>query len=505
MGRPGGPGSLVDPHGLANIAGAAGPPGPPAGLENALRRLLDFLRTDDIPTLSRASYQSELRYFLFWGMVVGAIEGNIAGIVAKKTFDAPDWLTSVIWALPVSANLTNFAWGALLRGRPMVTSVRVLTVGVALLTASLALVPPEAGPIAAFAFALQVALVHIVLSGLLSARVSIWAINYPKTLRARITGRLQTVRMLLLLLANGAIAWLFDRDPLLYRWIYPSVAAVGLLALLPLSSLRIRRPVHESTSAGGAWRAVVNALRDSRRILRQNRPFGRYMVAQFAMGSANFFTDAALITVLAGELALSYFQTSLLMFLGPTLVMLLSIRFWAEFFDRVGVVRFRVLHSMCWTVSYAFIAAAMIAIDLGGSSATAVALTLLALGRVVNGACRGGGTLAWSIGHLDFAPPHEADLYTGVHVGLTGLRGLLIPPISAMIYAALGSVSFVFAIGLSLVALVLFRRMRDDQPPPGRAIPLHRAAPTASAEPDQTRPPGAAPTTPADAAAASHP
>lgn len=433
-----------------------------------MRRWFDFLQSRDIPLMSRPSYIAELRYYLLWSLLVGAIEGNIAGIVAKKTFLAPDWLTSVIWALPVSANLVNLLWGVWLRGRRLVPSVRMLTIVVAIAVASVALISPAWGGWAAAAFAVQLTTVHLLMSGLLSLRVAIWRANYPKEDRARITARLQTVRMLFILLSSASINALFDHSPELYRWIYPGVAVVGLCSLIPLRRLRIRgesRFLRAIRSAGpdGGTAGWLSGLREAGAILRHDRPFARYMVAQFVMGSANFFTDAVLLTVLAGGLGLGYFTTSLLMIQIPVVVMLVAIRFWAPYFDRVGVVQFRVRNSGMWVASYVFVVAAMLCIEFAGTRWSGLALGLLVIGRLVNGMCRGGGMLAWSIGHLHFARPEQAELYMGIHVGLTGLRGLVIPPLGTLTNHLIGNLSFLVALGLSLVAFVLFWRMAREE------------------------------------------
>lgn len=431
-----------------------------------MRRLFDFLRVDDIPKLCRVSYVAELRYYLLWSFLAGAIEGNIAGLIAKKTFGAPDWVTSLIWSLPVAANLLNLMWGLLLRGRRPVVCVRRLMCVVCGLVASIALASPAWGWLGILAFGVQIGLVHAFMSGLLSLRVAIWRANYPMAERARITGRLQAVRMLITLISSASLAWLFDRDPGLYRWLYPSIAVVGLFSLIPLRRLRIRGEARDRRAIAelrSAQPGLSGGLREALRILREDRPFTQYMTAQFAMGSANFFTDAVLLTVLAGPMQLGYYATSLFMIQVPMIVMLIAIRFWAPYFDRVGVVRVRVLNSGLWVVSFTLVLAAMLCVGYAPQQ-TALALGLLFIGRIVNGIGRGGGTLAWSIGHLHFARPNQSELYMGIHVALTGLRGLVMPLLGAWANHLIGQASFAVALGLSIGAFVMFRRIARSAP-----------------------------------------
>jgi len=157
-------------------------------------------------------------------------------------------------------------------------------------------------------------------------------------------------------------------------------------------------------------------------------------------------------------MGLGYFATSSFMILVPSIVMLFTIRFWAPYFDRVGVVRFRVLNSGLWIVSYSLVVAAMLCVEYA-PQATGLALGLLLIGRMANGVCRGGGSLAWTIGHLHFARPNQSELYMGIHVGLTGFRGLVMPPLGALANQLMGQLSFVIALILSITAFLLFRRI----------------------------------------------
>ena len=40
-----------------------------------------------------------------------------------------------------------------------------------------------------------------------------------------------------------------------------------------------------------------------------------------------------------------------------------------------------------------------------------------------------GGSLGWTLGHNDFAPRGEETRYMALHVTLTGVRGLVAPPL----------------------------------------------------------------------------
>ncbi|RMF83663.1 MAG: MFS transporter [Planctomycetota bacterium] len=428
----------------------------------------EFLRSDDLPPMSRLSFVWEQRYFLLWGCVTGAVEGNIAAIVAKKTFEAPDALASFIWGLPITMNLVNLVWGAWLRGRRIVPTLRLLTLCAAVCVASIALTPRTWGVVGALIFAAQLALTHFLFSGLLTVRVAIWRANYPPSHRARITGRIQTLRFLIVLAGGAIVSTLFDVNPDSYRLIYIAVAALGLSSVIVAGRLRIRGEARalahqrESETPRGGPRGIVASLREAGAILRGDRAFARYMAAQFLLGSANFFTDGVLVTELSGRMEFGYYFTNLFMLQIPTVLMLVAIRPWSQYIDRRGVVRFRVVSTALWLASYACVCAAMLLAQYGAAAWLWAALALLAAGRIINGVCRGGGSLAWSLGHLHFARPEQAEIYMGIHVGLTGLRGLLMPNIGAAVNALAGNASFAIPVALAAIALWMFRRIDHD-------------------------------------------
>jgi hypothetical protein len=92
---------------------------------------------------------------------------------------------------------------------------------------------------------------------------------------------------------------------------------------------------------------------------------------------------------------------------------------------------------------------------------------LLYVSAVIQGLAFGGGVLAWNLGHLDFAPAHRASEYMGVHVTLTGLRGLIAPFLAVGIWKGLeylspgaGAWTFAFCAGLSALGGLGFLRLR---------------------------------------------
>lgn len=458
-----------------------------------MRRVLDFLRFDDIPHMARPNYAAELRHMTLWGIFANLVDGSFSSIVVAKTFHSPV-LVPLVWATPMLAHLLSLVWGIVVRGRPKVRTFVVLALCALASAGSIAFTPSDWHPWGGWLFAAQVALARIFLSGLVTVRTSMWKSNYPQSHRARIAGRLQALSALLMLAMGATVSLLFDQHAEYYRLVYPAIAVIGVLSLVPLRGVRIRgepgeleqhrrRMLDDSGAIASPGTQFMRSIREAAAILKHDRPFARYCTAQYLLGSANFMVDPVLTLFLTQMLGLGYFGSYLLMEQIPTILSLVTIRPWAHLFDRVGVLRFRVVNSVYWLASIVLAAAALpllsppiiaqpaALLDTASLSiGTGLPLALLVLGRVANGLGRGGGSIAWNLGHLHFAGEHDAELYMGIHVALTGLRGLIMPFVGTTVYALFGPGVLVVGVGFATAALLAFRRLA------GAAVPTATGA-----------------------------
>lgn len=466
--------------------------------EPTMRRVFDFLRFDDVPHMARPNYAAELRHITLWAVFANLVDGSFSSIVVAKTFHSP-LLVPIVWATPMLAHLLSLVWGIVVRGRPKVRTFIVLALCALASAGSIAFTPSDWHPWGGWLFAAQVALARIFLSGLVTVRTSMWKSNYPQSHRARIAGRIQTLSALLMLAMGATVSLLFDEHAEYYRVVYPAIAVIGVASLLPLRRVRVRGEPRElkrhrrrMTVLGGAavgrWTEFVRSVREAAAILKRDRAFARYCSAQYLLGSANFMVDPVLTLFLTQKLHLGYFGSYLLLEQIPTVVSLVTIQPWAHLFDRVGVLRFRVFNSAYWLASIVLAAIALplmspplmtepaSRLDSAPLSITiALPLALLILGRVANGLGRGGGSIAWNLGHLHFAGEHDAELYMGIHVALTGLRGLIMPSVGTALYALFGPGTLALGVGFATAALLAFRKLARAQPEPSApcAAPAH--------------------------------
>jgi hypothetical protein len=459
---------------------------------------LDVLNVRALPFLTRRNYYYEFKHIVPWSVVAGLVEGQFASVVVSRTFDGTPLMIAIATATPVAAMMSSLIWGMLCVGRAKIRLLALFAAGVALCVGTVGAIPTS--PTGAVWFICQMAAAQVLLSGVVTVRSAVWKSNYPHETRGRIAARLQAVRILASNATVLAAAWACDSDPTSYKYIFPCAAVVGAIGIWLLPRIHIRGERgelrrHRRPKPDGDLRADLtepfsltallspgHVFRRMVRILREDRRFAQYCVAQFLTGLANLMTIAVVVAIVTQDLQLGdewgFWISAGVIQTVQRLVMLGSIRRWARLFDRIGVVRFRVVNVVCWTLSLVFGLAATLVVtgaDRFGGSFLPLAVSLFALRAVFHGLGMGGGALAWHLGHLHFARPAEAELYMGIHVSLTGFRGLVAPLCGMWLYQIMGWPVWLIALAFSLTSLSMYawmarREKREGVPARGGSV-----------------------------------
>jgi hypothetical protein len=355
-----------------------------------------------------------------------------------------------------------------------------------LLFLSVALTPPlQSG---GWWFLGQMAAGQVFLGGVVTVRSALWKANYPHAHRGRITARLQLFRLLTGVTGMTVAGLIFDRDSTAYRWVYPMIALIGAVGVVLLQRIRVRNERSELRRGGerslhtGPEERVLepfslvavlspgHVISQMVRVLKENPRFARYNVSLMFTGIGNLLVAPVMASIVAHDLALSYIACVALLDIIPLGLMMITLPRWAPFFDRVGVVNFRVTNGVCWTAFLVLgtMATYLVAHRADSAYTMPLALTMYGLSRIANGMARGGAALAWHLGHYHFARPRESEMLMGVHVTLTGLRGLTIPFLGIWLWSRIGWWVWLIATGFCLVGVWGYVKMARDERADGR-------------------------------------
>jgi hypothetical protein len=397
------------------------------------------------------------------GIASGLVEGGTVAVLVKKGYAGlvtPHWVdfaVAIVSGAPALANIFSFAWANLAHGRARVGVLVTLQAAFAVSVGLVAFAPIAAGGLVMTILA--VLLARILWAGVLTVRAAVWSANYPRHVMARVTGRIVMVSSVGI--AGGAlvVGRILDLHASAARWLYLFAALCGLVASLRYRAVRVRREYRLlAAEIGSTPVAGTFSLSMLREILREDPSFRRYMFWMSLYGSGNLMMNAQLVVLFSDRLQLASLTQILLLTVVPMLLIPLFLPWWARLFDRGHIIEYR--SRQCWAL-----VAALLLLTLAVASRQN---WLLWPGSVCIGMSYAGANLGWNLGHNDFATPGRAQHYMGVNVTLTGVRGLIAPPLGMACYVALerlapgwGAAALLMPLGLVTAGAIGFVRMRE--------------------------------------------
>lgn len=416
-----------------------------------------------VPLMSRLSYQRELFSWSFMPLMLSGLQAGTIAIFLKKTYATvpgiSEWqlnfAVSVLAAAKCFGFLASFLWASLSRGKPKVSFMVALQLSTAATIAIIA-----AAPLTKLGMWMVTCLCIVawsIWSGVMTLRTGVWRANYPDAYRPRIAGLISSVDGLVGAVAGLTMGLCLDQSADSFRILFLVMAAVGVCGAMLYRRMPFRRQgqhLSAEARANSERRPSLSPLVIAR-VLRDDRWYRGYMACMFVMGFGNLMLHPLLTIALTDEFDVSYANGILISTVLPLLFMILAIPFWSRRLARLHVIEFRAVH--VWV----FAAASTLTL-LG---VLLHQMPLLYLSSMCLGIGFGGGVLAWNLGHQHFAPPHRDAEYMGVHITLTGVRGIIGPILGVQLYGILSqrisqtqalSACFAICLATNLVGAVGF-------------------------------------------------
>jgi MFS family permease len=430
------------------------------------RRRLAFRRTlaehvprrdPHLPFVARTLMPREVQVNALMAVTLGALEGGLLGVIVKTGFaevaggPVVNLAVAVVSGAPAFANVASLVFANLAHGGHKTRWVASLMAVCSLAALMIAAAPVSAAGLVWLVFWMVAA--RLCWAGVITLRAAIWRANFPRRVRATITGRIAITYSLLIAATSAAIGLGMEAWDQAWRLMYPVVAVLGLAAAWRYRRFTVRghgRLLREELDARGSGRV---RLADAVSVLRHDRWYRRYMATMFLFGSGNLMVIALLVVILTEQLGVPRMQQVLITTTIPLLALAALTPIWAKRLDRVHILEYRAFHS--WTF--------VLAMALFVPGAIFGQLWLFWLGAVAIGAAFAGGRLGWNLGHNDFASDAHSTLYMSIHVTLTGVRGLIAPLVGVGLYQWLESMEpgrgrfvLVFPFLLTLAGALIF-------------------------------------------------
>ncbi|MFQ5730659.1 MAG: hypothetical protein ACE5KM_01765 [Planctomycetaceae bacterium] len=421
---------------------------------------------DRVPRRYRPTLYLESLYNIGTGAFVCLF--LLSGVVVKTVLDGTENHLAILAAFFGGSSLLSPVVSYLGRRVPMKSLIvypNIVVAGLLLATAS------PWGGVTFFAFVVGAAFVLRVFPRV--GEMNMYRVNYPATHRAAAVGWAKAIAAVSALFVTVVGYWWFCYRPE-YYWVLFWMVAVMLLvaslcyARIPVSRRNIFARDDEQSPFRAFWEGLKVFRSDSRFLWYQSG----FALAGFANHMAMIYVAQLLRNDVIGErpladvlpaAALKLFRDSwgleratvvtivvgLIFAVLPTFLMMASAAFWGRFLDRINPMNARALFNTMQFVAYAFHA-------YGGMT---LQLWPILIGAILHAAGNGGGTINWLTGSLYFAPEDRISLYNAVHVGLTGIRGMIAPLVGWYVLSeqgvGLGAGLFWVASGLSLAGAVV--------------------------------------------------
>jgi len=369
---------------------------------------------------------AELCIGIFWGM------NTIFGEFAKKTLGATDFQAVVLVQAIAPAMLLSIFWAAAMQRTGNVR--RYLLISGFLGRLPYALVYWLTGPNQLIALVYFCALFQGIIT---PAMNGLFQANYRPERRGLLVGLAFSSGSIVLISSCKIIGYLLDVNESMYGLIFVLGAVSATLANVFLSLIpsQALKPPKETligkASSGNPFSAIAAVIRHSRIILKHDPKFAAFERNFFIYGSALWSLFVMIPIYLSDELHLSYTNISTakaLFGLAPTLILP---PLFGLLLDKIKPFRFSVL------VMTPVMLFPLLLLAAHGQSQP-VMIGLVCAGFLIHGIGQTGVNLMWQLGSLHFAGDGEAYMYQGIHVSITGIRGILVPHAALLIKSLFG-------------------------------------------------------------------
>jgi MFS family permease len=406
---------------------------------------------EEPPRMVNALVPRELLSWALTAVALGALEGGLLGVIVKNQFAdvasplAINLAVAVVAGAPSFSNLTSFLFARLAAGRDKILFLCRLMqlMGLCLFL----MVLPTATPFGLILFTVCTVIGRVAWSGILTVRAAVWRANYTRRWRGHVTARIVQIASLLIAAFSALIGYTLDWNGEAYRLLFPLAGLGALAAARVFRRTRVRqhrrllRSEEADQSGGGRQFSLQGALE----VLRENGEFRNYMIGMMVFGSGNLMIVTLLVVLLNEHFNMGQMEQVMLTSSVPLFFLCFSIAHWAKLLAGRHIFGYRAIHSWTFVSAYVIYSIALLA----------HIPWLLWLGSALLGSALAGGHLGWNLGHNDFTDDTRSTLYMAIHVGLTGLRGLVMPLVGVAFYQYLQSVSPGSGIYSILLPLVL--------------------------------------------------
>ena len=381
--------------------------------------------------LHRKTYKYDLWRGFFDGVLSSGIQ-TFALFIAIRYYNAGEGLKSLIAAAPfigmiLSLPLIHYTAGKGLKKSWCSAVPSALASGCLIIGAWI--------PSLEF-YALMITIGYICRSVAIPYLTSIYSDNYPHHKRGESFSKPLLLTVAISSLFGLAGSLLLEINIIYFNWVFTVVGISALAKAWAISSMPSK--VIEKTSHNHPFGNFEYVIKD--------REFGYVLFTWFIMGFANLWVLPLRVDYVASStygIEASPLIVALIITIIPETIRFLFIPFWARLFDHMNFIVLRMILNVLFGMGIALFFISKNLLIIGAGSA-------------LIGLAFAGGSIAWALWVIKYAPPEKVSAYMSVHVCLTGIRGTIGPMIGYWTAAQVGAtMTGWISCGLMILATIM--------------------------------------------------
>jgi len=279
--------------------------------------------------------------------------------------------------------------------------------------------------------------------------------NYRHENFGRLYSYTTSVNKIIMLVTTFAYGLLLDNDNFAFTYVFPVVAALGILSLFILSNIDYSKVVQASRSTS-LGESIKESVRMIGRILVNNKPYRHFEIGFMFYGFAFMVTVTVINIFFEDGLHLNYS----------------SVAFYKNFYNILAIILLPFAGKLMGNIDprkFASITFASLLIYIFFLIMTEHfpdyweiwnirIYPMMIAGFISYGVFAATMVLLWNIGSAYFCKPEEADDYQSVHLSLTGVRAMFAPLLGVLFYELIGFTgTFIIAIIILAIGIYLMR------------------------------------------------
>ena len=275
------------------------------------------------------------------------------------------------------------------------------------------------------------------------AEMNMFRVLYPASHRSMAIGWTKAISAFSGLTITLLSWWWFAYYPKRYAWLYCLIAVQLCAAAWFYSRIPVRR---RSMFLTDDRLSPLRAFIAGSRAFLSDRRFLAYQMGFAAAGIANHMGLYLVPKILNEKVEVSATGVAFIVAVLPTALVILSSPLWGRFLDKRTPMFGRGLFNLMQV-------AAFILYGIGGLYSV---FWPFVVGAILHAFSNGGGAINWLTGSMYFARQEQVSLYNGIHVFMTGARGLIGPPLALFLFVETQQIGNTQLQGYGLGPLVFF-------------------------------------------------